>query len=108
MALSKDEVVKIVKRFLRVSSQKHDIEQAYIFGSFAKGTAKKYSDVDLAIVLGSLRGSEQSPFDEDFEIFHEAQQYNSLLEVVCFLRDAFDQDDGTLIKRIKREGIRVM
>ena len=108
MALSKDEVVNIVKRFLRVSSQKHDIERAYIFGSFAKGTAKKYSDVDLAIVLGSLRGSEQSPFDEDFEIFHEAQQYNSLLEVVCFLRDAFDRDDGTLIKRIKREGIRVM
>ena len=108
MALSKDEVVNIVKKFLRASSQKHDIEQAYIFGSFAKGTAKKYSDVDLAIVLGSLRGSEQSPFDEDFEIFHEAQQYNSLLEVVCFLRDAFDQDDGTLIKRIKREGIRVM
>ena len=102
MALSKDEVVNIVKRFLRVSSRKHDIEQAYIFGSFAKGTAKKYSDV------GSLRSSEQSPFDEDFEIFHEAQQYNSLLEVVCFLRDAFDRDDGTLIKRIKREGIRVM
>lgn len=108
MALSRDEVINMVKGFLKTSSRKHNIKQAYIFGSFAKGTAKDYSDVDLAIVLGSLRSSEESPFDEDFEIFHEAQQYNSLLEVVCFLPDAFDRDGGSLIKRIKKEGIRVM
>jgi hypothetical protein len=34
---------------------------------------------------------EDSPFNEDFEIFHEAQQYNSLLEVVCFAQDTFDR-----------------
>ena len=108
MALSKDEVMNIVKGFLKASSRKHDIKQAYIFGSFAKGTAKDYSDIDLAIILESLCDSEDSPFDEDFDIFHEAQQYNSLLEVVCFLRDAFDRDDGTLVKQIKKDGIRVM
>ena len=68
---------------------------------------KDYSDVDIAIVLGSLTGSEGSPFDEDFEIFHEAQKYNSILEVVCFVQDEFDQDATTLVKKIKREGIRL-
>lgn len=108
MALSRDEVINLVEGFLKACSRNHDIKQAYIFGSFAKGTAKGYSDVDVAIVLGSLQSSEESPYDEDFEIFHEAQQYNSLLEVVCFDLDAFDRDGGTLIKRIKKEGIRVM
>jgi predicted nucleotidyltransferase len=108
MALSKDEVINIVKGFLSSSCQKHNIRHAYIFGSFAKGTAKDYSDIDLAIILETLSSSEESPFDEDFEIFHEAQQYNSLLEVVCFLQDVFDRDGGTLIKRIKKEGIRII
>ena len=108
MALSKNEVMDMVKGFLGTCSQKHDIKRAYIFGSFAKGTAKDYSDIDLAVVLGTLRSSNESIFNEDFEIFHEAQQYNSLLEVVCFLEEAFDRDSGALIKRIKKEGIMVM
>ena len=84
------------------------MRQAYLFGSFAKDMAKDYSDVDLAIVLGTLASSEESPFDEDFEIFHEAQKHNSLLEVVCFVQDEFDQDGTTLVKKTKREGVRVL
>jgi predicted nucleotidyltransferase len=73
------------------------VRQAYLFGSFAKGITKDYSDVDLAILLGSLDISEELPFDEDFKIFHEAQKYNSLLEVVCFAQEEFDQDGGALV-----------
>lgn len=107
MALSKDEVIKIADDFLELIRKKHDVRQAYLFGSFAKGIAKDYSDVDIAIVLGTLASSEESPFDEDFEIFHEAQKYNSLLEVVCFVQDEFDQDGTTLVKKIKKEGMRL-
>jgi len=108
MALSKDEVMKIVNGFLELTRQNHDVRQAYLFGSFAKGTEKEYSDVDLAIVLGSSRSSEGSPFDENFRIFHEAQEYNSLLEVVCFRQDEFDQNGGSLVKHIKKEGMRLV
>ena len=61
----------------------------------------------LAIALGTLASSEESPFDEDFEIFHEAQKYNSLLEVVCFVQDEFDQDGTTLVRKIKKEGLKL-
>ena len=108
MALSKDEVIKIVNGFLELLQEKHDVREVYIFGSFAKDTAKDHSDVDLAVVLGSLDISESSPFNEAFDIFHEAQNYNSLLEVVCFVQEEFDQDDGALIRRIKKEGIRLV
>jgi predicted nucleotidyltransferase len=108
MALSKDEVIKMANEFLELLRQTHDVRQAYLFGSFAKGTAKDYSDVDLAIVLGSLDISEESPFDEDFKIFHEAQKYNSLLEVVCFPQEEFEQDGGALVRLIKKEGVRLV
>jgi predicted nucleotidyltransferase len=108
MALSKDEAIRIAKGFLEILQQTHDVRQAYLFGSYAKGAVKDYSDVDLAIVLGSLDMSEESPFDENFKIFHVAQKYNSLLEVVCFVQEEFDQDGGSLVRLIKKEGIRLV
>jgi predicted nucleotidyltransferase len=108
MALPKDQVIKIAKGFLEILRQTHDVRQAYLFGSYAKDTAEDYSDVDLAIVLGSLEVSEESPFDENFKIFHAAQEYNSLLEVVCFVQEDFDQDGGALVRLIKKEGIRLV
>ena len=108
MALSKDEVIKIATGFLEMVRRTHDIRQAYLFGSFAKGTAKDYSDVDIAVVMGSLDVPGDSPYDESFKIFHEAQKYNSLLEVVCFLQEEFDRDGGVLVKLIKKEGIRLI
>lgn len=48
------------------------------------------------------------PYDEYFKIFHEAQGYNSLLEVGCFNKEEFDWDGGTLVRQIKKEGIKLM
>ncbi len=108
MALSKDEVINIVKGFVSISSQRHDIRGAYIFGSFARGTAKDHSDIDVAVVIGQSRESADSLFDEDFQIFHEAQNYDSLLEVVTFPQDVFERGGESIIRRIKKEGVRVM
>jgi predicted nucleotidyltransferase len=108
MALSKNEVINLVKKFLNLCVQKHHIKQAYLFGSYATGRAKDYSDVDLAIVLETLSTSEDTPYSEGFRIFHEAQQYNSILEVVCFPEESFHQNSNPLVARIKQEGIPIM
>jgi predicted nucleotidyltransferase len=108
MALSKDEVIELAKGFLDQARKKHDVQQAYLFGSFAKGTAKEYSDIDIAVILGSIHGTEASPFDESFEIFHEAQEFSSLLEVICFDQEEFDRDGGSLAHMIKKEGVRLV
>lgn len=108
MALSKDEVMTLVKRFIAECAKRHDVKGAYLFGSFAKGTAEQYSDIDLAIITGSLRQSEDALSDEEFEIFHEAQQYDSRLEVVIFTQEVFRRDVSTLSRRIKQEGIPAM
>jgi len=108
MPSKKDEVIKLVNQFLDRIRSHHDVRAAYLFGSFAKGTEKDYSDVDLAIVLGSEEISPHSLYDEHFQIFHEAQKFNSPLEVVCLGQDEFDQNGGALVQQIKKEGIRIV
>ncbi len=98
----------MAKEFLDRVRQKHDIRDAYLFGSFARGTAADYSDVDLAIVLGNASRFEDPLLDEPFVIFHEAQEFNSRLEVVCFPQEEFDQDGGALARQIKKTGIKLI
>ncbi len=64
--------------------------------------------MDLAIVLGNASQAEDSLFDKQFMIFHEAQEFNSRLEVVCFPKEEFDQDGGALARRVKKEGIKLL
>ena len=64
--------------------------------------------MDLAIILGDPPGLEESLFDESFMIFHEAQEFNSRLEIVCFPQEEFDQDGGALARQMKKEGIKLL
>jgi predicted nucleotidyltransferase len=106
MAQTRDEIVVQLQKLFLELKRKHDIRAAYLFGSFARGSQRDYSDVDIAVVLGSFRNG--SPFDERFEIFHEVQQHNALFEVVCVGEKEFEADEGMLIRLIKREGLRIL
>ena len=106
MDRTKDALLDDLKTVLLRLAKEHDVRAAYVFGSYATGSPGEHSDVDVAIVLGRIRDG--SPFDERFEIFHELQQHNSLFEVVCFQETEFTKGDEELIRRIEREGIRIL
>ena len=44
-----DEVIEIVEAALRRLSEHIPVSAAYIFGSYAEGTAGEHSDIDLAV-----------------------------------------------------------
>jgi uncharacterized protein len=105
MVITKDNLINELKDILFRINKTHNIREAYLFGSYAKGNPKQYSDIDIAIVLSKTNDS--SNYDESFEIFHEMQKCNSLLEPLCFFQDKFiDEDD--LVRNIKKEGIRLL
>lgn len=105
MALTKDDAIGIAQSFLARAKKEHRIVSAYLFGSYARGRQKDYSDIDLAVVLAGETMSPDRYADETFEIFHEAQEYNSLLEVVCFRQEEFEENGASIIERIKKEGV---
>jgi len=106
MAYARDQVVDEVRKIIFELGKEHDIRAAYLFGSHARGTAKEYSDIDVAIILGRFRNG--GPFDERFDIFHQVQQRNSLVEVVCFTEEEFDHEAAPVVRFIKNEGIRIV
>ena len=50
MAQIPTEITEIIKIFLSVLQQQQKISAAYLYGSYVKGTATEWSDIDLAII----------------------------------------------------------
>ena len=52
--MDKREAVNIAQKYILNVNRKFPIEKAYLFGSFAKGTQHRDSDIDLAIVFQNV------------------------------------------------------
>ena len=106
MAYTQDKVIEVAKSFLKQASNRHSIRSAYLFGSYVRGTQKDYSDIDIALVMPRISEPKRY-YEESIDIFHEAQEFNSLLEVVCFREDEFEKGEEAIVNRIKKEGIKL-
>lgn len=104
MAYTQNKAVELAKSFLKQASKRHPIRVAYLFGSYVRGTQKDYSDIDIALVMP---GKNEQYYEESLAIFHEAQEFNSLLEVICFREDEFERGEAAVVAQIKREGLRI-
>lgn len=52
--MDKRAAIKLVQKYISSLSNKYEIETAYLYGSYAKGTNQSDSDIDLAIVISSI------------------------------------------------------
>jgi len=54
------------------------------------------------MVLGSMRRTEGRRLTKALRFFHEAQEYSSLLEVVCFAQEEFNRTVELSLTSLRR------
>lgn len=105
MAYSKDEAIAVIGTFLENIRQELPIERAYLFGSYATGRNRDYSDIDLAIVTPVLNDENSLAINQ--RIFRRAMRYNLDLEPICFSPEEFEKEELPIVVDIKRTGIEI-
>lgn len=105
MAYTKDEAIAVVGAFLEKIRQELPIERAYLFGSYATGRSRDYSDIDLAIVTPVL--NDKNSFVITQKIFSRAARYNVDLEPICFSLEEFEKEELPIVLDIKRTGVEI-
>ncbi|MGH7595639.1 MAG: nucleotidyltransferase domain-containing protein [bacterium] len=105
MAYTKDEALTVIQAFLEKIRQELPIERAYLFGSYATGRNRDYSDIDLAIVTPVLNADNSFAINQ--KIFSRASRYNLDLEPICFSPEEFEQEYLPIVRDIKREGVEI-
>src|ERR1700747_2017663 len=97
--------INIAKEFVQTCEKKGiPINSAFLFGSFAKGQQREYSDIDVALISDSF-----SP-DDFIENSHKTALINWKfpdIEVHHFNTQIFTLDNS-FINEIKRTGIRIV
>jgi predicted nucleotidyltransferase len=102
MAKIPTKVKKTIERFLLALQENNiPIKRAVLFGSYARGTQTKWSDIDLAIVSDAFIGSR---FDDRKKIRPIYLSICSELEVLPYTPEDFIEDDP-FVKEIIETGI---
>ena len=59
---TKPEILTLLKTFFEETASVYKIEMAFLYGSWARGFPKSFSDVDVAIVFSEEPGTEDEAF----------------------------------------------
>jgi predicted nucleotidyltransferase len=79
-----------------------DLRKVYMFGSFAKGSAGRDSDIDLAMVFDDVADS----FDRQVQLMKIRRQYDARIEPHVFRVADFDKSNP-LAEEIILRGVEV-
>lgn len=102
--MAKSKALKIIKKFVRALIKEGlSVEHVILYGSYAKGKARRDSDIDVAIVLKSFG---RDRVEEGMTLFKIAGRIDSRLEPVPISSESYENDTWIpLIYEIREKGV---
>ena len=92
-------IYKTIERYIHELRKKNiDIKGAYLFGSYAKGNATEWSDIDLAIITGKFIGDS---LDFRFLLMKIARDIDFNIEPHPYLGEDFNSDNPVTAEIIR-------
>lgn len=100
--LTRDEAIKLVKDYKRVISSRFSSEpKVYLFGSYSKDYSKTWSDIDVAVILPSIK--DEDWLEQSADLWHDVDKVSLLIEPVLLSAE----EDTLLYREVIRNGIAV-
>jgi len=101
MAVTTESAVELVKKYIQELKRNNiHIQEAYIFGSYARGNPNEESDIDIALVSTVFTGDR---FEDRRKIVPLRRKIDNRIEPIPFRPEDF-QKGGNLIDEIKKTG----
>ncbi len=102
--MDKNKASKIARQYINFIKEKDpNIKKVYMFGSFAKGTIRKDSDIDLAIIFKKL----DDPFDMQVQLMKLRRKFDTRIEPHPFKESDF-QTSNPFANEILNTGIEII
>ena len=104
MVAGNHELEKIVRVFLDEIQKRYHVDSAYLFGSYARGTQDRWSDIDLAVVSPDFS---EDLFEERMVLMRLAYEIDERIEPKPFRPDTFKPIDP-LVHEIQKHGVKLI
>ncbi|MBM4387338.1 MAG: nucleotidyltransferase domain-containing protein [Deltaproteobacteria bacterium] len=96
-ALQEKELSRIIAEFVNALEKKISVTRVVLFGSYARGMAKSYSDIDLAVFSPDIGKGKR--VDEIAFLLGVARTVNSRIEPIPFSDEELHQRDERRFSR---------
>lgn len=97
--LGKDDVLKLVRQYKQIIRPRFNIEpKVYLYGSYCKGNANPWSDIDVAVIVPAIHGNRM---DISTNLTLDGWKISSLIEPVLMETD----EPSPLYRDVMRTGI---
>ncbi len=100
--MDKSEVISKVKAYKSLLMKHFKMENVYLFGSYARGTSREDSDIDVAIVVDHIDGDY---FSINPLLWKLRRQIDDRIEPILIEKKF---DDGNFLDEVKRNGIEII
>lgn len=97
--MDRNEIVEKVKEYANKLIDKFSIKYLILYGSYANGTARKDSDIDVGVIVESLEGDF---LEAEIELFRLRRSIDERIEPVLLISN---EDKSGFIKQITDKGI---
>ena len=105
MAEIPDDILSILKKYINyLENNGYPIQTAFIYGSYAKGTYDKWSDIDIALVSEKFKGVRFLDKEKLLPITYEVDYQISPLPY----RPEDFSPDNLFVQEILKTGIRIV
>ena len=98
------EIEEIVLKYVQVIRSKYKINAIILFGSYAKGTEHKDSDIDIAIVIDKFK---ENIIDEEVELMMLRDGIDYRIEPHIIRVSEYENDETPFVVEVKNTGIKV-
>ena len=96
------EVLNISTSYITLVNEKYNVKQAFMFGSWATGNQKTFSDIDIAVVLDDF----DDYFDVQVDLMYLTRHIDSRIEPHPFKLKDFNHNDP-LAYEVLQNGIEI-
>ncbi len=101
MAVTTESTVELVKRYIKeLENNNIPVQEVIIFGSYAKGTPKEESDIDIALISTVFTGDR---YEDRRKLIPLRRKIDNRIEPMPFRPEDF-QKGGILVDEIKKTG----
>ena len=102
--MDKEKASRIARNYIKfIKSQDPNVKTAYLFGSYAKGTIREDSDIDLAIVFKDLKDT----FDMQVKLMKLRREFDTRIEPHAFRESDF-KSSNPLANEILKTGLKII
>lgn len=103
--MSRAQVKKIVQKYAHIlEANNYPFSAIYLFGSYAKGKARKNSDIDIAVISNKLKTNWNK--HEDL-LWRHTLTVDPRIEPIGYTEKDFMDASDPLVYEIKTNGIRI-